>query len=91
MRGECVPPRDKIFMMLKEEQLRKLTSQWRADCVRHREEAQRLERSDASRHATSISMLDTEANALERCAHQVEQAMAAWETAALESTSTDSI
>lgn len=68
--------------MLNEEQLRKLTAQWLADSVRHRKEAERLARSDGSRHATSIAMLDVEANALERCAHQVEEIIGAPRAAA---------
>jgi hypothetical protein len=59
--------------MLNEEQLRRLTTQWLSDATQRRNESMRLERSDGSRHATSISMLEAEANALERCAHQVEE------------------
>jgi hypothetical protein len=63
--------------MLHEEQLRKLATQWLSDSARHRKEATRLERSDSSRHSTSIAMLEAEANTLERCARQVEEAMGA--------------
>lgn len=58
--------------MAAEEQLRRLINKWTADSDGSRAEARRLELSDHSRHATSISMLEARAQALDRCVSELE-------------------
>ena len=52
--------------------LRKLITKWTADSDSYRAEAQRLGSSDASRHATAISMLEAGAQAIEKCIRDAE-------------------
>jgi hypothetical protein len=58
--------------MMTDEALRKLILKWTAESEAYRAEAQRLERSDQSRHATSITMLEARSQALEHCILDVE-------------------
>jgi hypothetical protein len=53
--------------MMNEEQLRNLISIWTTESDGFKAEARRLESSDQSRHATSIEMLETRAQAIDRC------------------------
>ena len=55
------------LVVAKPADLHTLISKWTADCDGFKAEARRLERSDLSRHATSIAMLDAHAQAIERC------------------------
>ncbi|WP_263381193.1 hypothetical protein [Granulicella arctica] len=57
--------------MATQEQLSELLTTWTADSDRFRAEARRLELSDLSRHATSIAMLEAQAQAIERCITQI--------------------
>ena len=52
--------------------LGELITKWTADTEAYRAEAQRLESSDRSRHATSISMLEASAQAIEKCIRDAE-------------------
>ena len=58
--------------MAKREELRQLMSKWAADSEGFKAEARRLERSDLSRHATSVAMLEAHAHAIERCILEVQ-------------------
>jgi hypothetical protein len=58
--------------MFNEEALHQLISKWTADSDGFRAEARRLERSDLSRHAVSVAMLEARAQALERCILEVQ-------------------
>lgn len=58
--------------MAKQEELRQLISKWTADSDGFKAEARRLERSDLSRHATSVGMLDAHAQAIDRCILEVQ-------------------
>jgi regulator of sigma D len=56
--------------------MRKLIDKWKSerdDCI---VEAKRLESSDPTRHATSISMLEAKAQTLERCTVELETVFA---------------
>jgi hypothetical protein len=61
-----------FLVMVKHEELRKLISKWTADSDGFKAEARRLERSDLSRHATSVAMLEAHAHAIERCILEVQ-------------------
>jgi hypothetical protein len=58
--------------MVKQDELRQLISKWTADSEGFKAEVRRLERSDLSRHATSIAMLEAHAQAIERCILEVQ-------------------
>ncbi len=57
--------------MAKQEELHTPISKWTADSDGFKAEARRLGRSDLSRHATSIAMLEAHAQAIERCILEV--------------------
>lgn len=57
--------------MTKQEDLRKLISKWTADSEGYKAEARRLERSDLSRHATSVAMLEAHSQAIDHCILEV--------------------
>jgi hypothetical protein len=59
-------------MMVKHEELRQLISKWTADSEGSKAEARRLERSDISRHATFVAMLEADAHTIERCIREVQ-------------------
>jgi hypothetical protein len=58
--------------MAKQEELRRLIAKWTAESDGFKAEARRLERSDLSRHATSVAMLEAHAQAIERCTLEVQ-------------------
>ena len=58
--------------MANDDVVSKLITKWTADTEAYRAEAQRLESSDRSRHATSISMLEASALAIEKCIRDAE-------------------
>jgi hypothetical protein len=60
------------FGMANDDILRKLITKLTADTEAYRAEAQRLESSDRSRHATSISMLEVSAQAIAKCIRDAE-------------------
>jgi len=60
------------LVMAKQEDRRKLISKWTADSEGYKAEARRLERSDISRHATSVAMLEASAQAIDRCILEVQ-------------------
>ena len=53
--------------MFDQQQLQRIDIKWTADSEGYRAEAQRLELSDRSRHATSIATLEASAQAIDRC------------------------
>ena len=53
--------------MAYQEELQQLISKWTAQSNDFRAEARRLERSDLSRHATSVAMLEARAQTIDRC------------------------
>lgn len=57
--------------MAEQADLHTLISKWTTDSEGFKAEARRLERSDLSRHATSIAMLDAHAQAIDRCILEV--------------------
>lgn len=63
--------------MVNEERLRLLGAQWAEEADQARKEADRLERVDRSRHSVSISMLEAQAQALDKCAFQIDEALGA--------------
>ena len=54
------------------EELRQLISKWTADREGSKAEARRLERSNLSRHASSVAMLEAHAHAIGRCILEVQ-------------------
>lgn len=52
--------------------VKKLIDKWRSDKDGCLEEESRLESTDRARHATSIAMLETRAQTLERCILELE-------------------
>lgn len=60
------------FGMTNDPILCKLITKWTADSEAYRAEAQRLESSDRSRHATSIAMLEASALTIEKCIRDAE-------------------
>ena len=62
--------------MSEEVPVRKLIDKWRSERDGCMGEAKRLESSDPTRHATSISMLETKAQTLERCIVELETVFA---------------
>jgi hypothetical protein len=60
------------FSIFNEAKLHQLISKWTAESDGLRAEARRLERSDLSRHATSVAMLEARAQALDRCILEVQ-------------------
>ena len=60
------------LVMAKQADLHILISKWTADSDGFKAEARRFERSDLSRHATSVAMLEAHAHAIERCILEVQ-------------------
>ena len=61
-----------IALMTNNEVLIKLITKWTVDSEGYKAEAQRLELADRSRHGISITMLESRAQALDRCILDVE-------------------
>jgi hypothetical protein len=59
--------------MTSNDEIRELVDKWTLVSKGYRVEMQRLESADRSRHATSIAMLDASAQAIDRCAFELER------------------
>ena len=62
----------RLLFMVKHEELQQLISKWTIDSEDFKAEARRLERSDLSRYAAFVAMLEAHAQAIERCILEVQ-------------------